>query len=112
MTAIDSAYHSHVSELISELAVTTKGYTQHYDESSALDFKSESLISLAVAVATNHNDCIERHVLDAFIAGASEQEINETVHIAVRVAHAGVDCGAEALSTFDGLAALEVAHPD
>ncbi len=50
---------------------------------AALDFKTKELIALAIAVSLRCDGCIAFHTHDALEAGASCQEILETLGVAV-----------------------------
>jgi 4-carboxymuconolactone decarboxylase len=49
----------------------------------ALSAKHKDLTALAIAIALRCDDCIAYHVHDALHAGASRQEILETVSVAI-----------------------------
>ncbi|AKH21859.1 carboxymuconolactone decarboxylase family protein [Sedimenticola thiotaurini] len=49
----------------------------------ALDGKTKELIALGIAVTVRCDGCITFHVHDALKAGASKQEIAETVAVAI-----------------------------
>ena len=49
----------------------------------ALDRKTKELIALGMAMTVNCDGCIAYHVKDALLAGASRQEILETVGVVV-----------------------------
>jgi AhpD family alkylhydroperoxidase len=49
----------------------------------ALDSKTKELISLGIAITVRCDGCIAFHVHDAMSAGASEEEIAETVSVAI-----------------------------
>ncbi|HCM04718.1 MAG TPA: carboxymuconolactone decarboxylase family protein [Oceanospirillales bacterium] len=49
----------------------------------ALDSKTKELISLGIAITVRCDGCIAFHVHDALSAGASEEEIAETVSVAI-----------------------------
>lgn len=49
----------------------------------ALDTKTKELIALAIGVATRCDDCIAFHAKAAVDQGASEQEVQETLAMAV-----------------------------
>jgi AhpD family alkylhydroperoxidase len=48
-----------------------------------LDAKTKELIALGIAVAVRCDDCIAFHVKAAFEQGASEQEVTETLGMAI-----------------------------
>lgn len=49
----------------------------------ALDRKSKELIALGIAMTVNCDGCIAYHVKDALLAGASREEILETIGVVV-----------------------------
>lgn len=49
----------------------------------ALDAKTKELIALGIAITVRCDGCISFHVHDAMQAGASKQEIAETVSVAI-----------------------------
>jgi AhpD family alkylhydroperoxidase len=49
----------------------------------ALDGKTKELIALGIAVAVRCDDCIAFHVKAAFEQGASEQEVTDTLGMAI-----------------------------
>lgn len=51
--------------------------------SAALDTKTKELMALAIAVAQRCDGCIAFHTHDALKAGATEQEIAETLGVAI-----------------------------
>lgn len=49
----------------------------------ALDSKTKELIALGIAITVRCDGCISFHVHDALTAGASKEEIAETVSVAI-----------------------------
>ncbi|WP_227519540.1 carboxymuconolactone decarboxylase family protein [Marinobacter sp. ANT_B65] len=49
----------------------------------ALDSKTKELISLGIAITVRCDGCISFHVHDALAAGATKEEIAETVAVAI-----------------------------
>lgn len=49
----------------------------------ALDTKMKELMALAISVAARCDGCIAHHVRDALKAGATEEEITDTLGVAV-----------------------------
>ena len=49
----------------------------------ALDTKTKELIALAISVAARCDDCIAHHVSDALEAGATKEEIVDSLGVAV-----------------------------
>ncbi|MCA6064599.1 carboxymuconolactone decarboxylase family protein [Thalassolituus marinus] len=52
-------------------------------QSAALDKKTKELISLGIAITVRCDGCISFHVHDSLQAGASKEEIAETVGVAI-----------------------------
>jgi len=52
-------------------------------KSGALDNKTKELIALGIAITVRCDGCISFHVHDAMQAGASKEEIAETVSVAI-----------------------------
>ncbi|PFH19684.1 carboxymuconolactone decarboxylase family protein [Burkholderia sp. JKS000303] len=67
-----------------------------------LDAKTRELISLAVAVTTRCDGCIAVHVAEAKRAGATVEELSETLGVAINLnAGAALVYSARALDAFD-----------
>ena len=49
----------------------------------ALDTKTKELMALAISVATRCDDCIAHHTYDALEAGATREEIADTLGVAI-----------------------------
>jgi AhpD family alkylhydroperoxidase len=70
----------------------------------ALDAKTRELISLAVATTTRCDTCIAMHAKAAVAAGATRQELLETLGVAVGLnAGAAFVYSSRALEAFDSL---------
>ncbi len=52
-------------------------------KSNALDAKTKELIALGIAITVRCDGCISFHVHDAMKAGASKEEIAETVSVSI-----------------------------
>ena len=52
-------------------------------EKGALDSKTKELIALGIAITVRCDGCIAFHIHDAMVAGATEEEIAETVSVAI-----------------------------
>jgi AhpD family alkylhydroperoxidase len=77
---------------------------------SALDVKTKELISLAIAVAIRCEGCIAFHAQAALKAGATRDEVLETMGMAVYMgAGPSVMYAAQALEAFDQFARTEKA---
>ena len=74
-------------------------------EPKALDVKAKELIALAVSVATRCDGCIAFHAQAAVRAGASREEMLETMGMAIYMgAGPSVMYAAQALEAFDQFA--------
>jgi AhpD family alkylhydroperoxidase len=51
----------------------------------ALDRKSKELMALSVSIVTKCEPCIEWHVQQALLQGASDEEIYETIDVAIEM---------------------------
>lgn len=68
----------------------------------ALDHKTKELIALGIAITVRCDGCISFHVHDAIEAGASKQEIAETVGVAILMGGGpSVVYGTEAMQAYD-----------
>lgn len=68
----------------------------------ALDGKTKELIALGIAVTVRCDGCISFHVHDAMKAGASKEEIAETVSVAILMGGGpSVMYGIEAMQALD-----------
>ena len=71
----------------------------------ALDSKTKELIAIAIAIATRCDGCIGFHAKAAIRAGASREEVLETISMAIYMgAGPSMIYAAEALRAFDELA--------
>jgi AhpD family alkylhydroperoxidase len=69
-----------------ELPGTTAGFAHLHKEATAagtLGTKAKELMALAIAVAIHCEDCIAYHVHDAVKAGATRNEVLETLGVAI-----------------------------
>ena len=72
----------------------------------ALDVKTKELIAIGIAIATRCDGCVGFHVKAAIKAGASREEVLETVSMAIYMgAGPSMIYAAETLRAFDELAA-------
>lgn len=70
-----------------------------------LDVKTKELIAIAIAIATRCDGCIGFHAKAAIRAGASREEVLETISMAIYMgAGPSMIYAAEALRAFDELA--------
>ncbi|WP_146908445.1 carboxymuconolactone decarboxylase family protein [Arenimonas daejeonensis] len=71
-----------------------------------LDVKTKELIAIAIAIATRCDGCVGFHVKAAIRAGASREEVLETVSMAIYMgAGPSMIYAAETLRAFDEFAA-------
>ena len=74
----------------------------------ALTSKTKELIALGIAITVRCDGCIAFHVHDALKAGASSQEILETIGVAVLMGGGpAVVYGSEAMEALEQFAVLE-----
>ncbi len=83
-------HYQHMTELMGELGSgipTTMGcfskLHEKASETGSLDVKTKELIALGIAIAIRCDGCIAFHVHDALAAGATENEIMETIGVAI-----------------------------
>lgn len=90
---------------------TMKGFTDLHRASTAegaLSTKTKELIALGIAITVRCDGCIAFHVHDSLNAGASSEEIMETIGVAVMMGGGpSVIYGCEAMEALDQFAALE-----
>lgn len=79
-----------LQEMIGKLAESAPGPMAKFSElhraalaPGALDQKTKELIALAIGIAGHCDGCIAYHVHDGLMAGATEEEIAETIGVAV-----------------------------
>ncbi len=71
-------------------------------QSKALDAKTKELMALGIAVAIHCDDCIAFHVKAAIERGASREEVNETLGMAIYMgAGPSVMYASHALEAYD-----------
>ncbi len=81
-----NAVYAFIETLSKENPDIVKGFmTMHKAaaEKGALDAKQKELISLGIAITIRCEGCIACHVQDALKAGASQEEIVETIGVAI-----------------------------
>ncbi len=83
-------YHKHLEERLaqlgSELPGPMTGFARLHKkavEGGALDARTKELMALAISVAVRCEGCIAYHVHDALKAGATRQELLETIGVAI-----------------------------
>jgi AhpD family alkylhydroperoxidase len=75
-----------LDQLGAELPGTMRGFGELHREAlagGALHCRVKELIALGIAISVRCDGCIAYHVHDALAAGASRQEILETIGVAV-----------------------------
>lgn len=98
-------YYHHLQSLTSQLAKenpgTMSGFAQMRKQTlidGALSPKMKELIALGMAITSRCEGCIAYHVHDALRAGATRQEITETIGVAITMGGGpALIYGAEAL---------------
>ena len=84
---------------------TMAGFAAMHEASAApgaLDTKVKELLALAVGVAVHCDGCIAYHAHDAIAAGATREEITETIAVAVMMGGGpAVVYGSQALKAAD-----------
>jgi len=90
MTTDCPAYYEQLqqrlTQLGSELPGPMSGFARLHKkavEGGALDTRTKELMALAIGVAVRCEGCIAYHVHDAVAAGATRQELLETIGVAV-----------------------------
>jgi AhpD family alkylhydroperoxidase len=83
-------YYDHLCRLLgrvrTEIPGTMSGFTTLHKNAlaaGALSPKTKELIALGIAISVHCDGCISFHVHDALKAGATREEIAETVGVAV-----------------------------
>ncbi len=101
-----------IARLGDEIPDTMKGFGNLHSAATkegALDGKTKELIALGIAIAVRCEGCIAYHVHDAVEAGASRDEIMETIGVAVLMGGGpALMYGAEALEALDQFEALNL----
>ena len=78
--------------------------------SGNLSAKSKELIALGISIASRCDGCISYHTHDAIVAGASKEEIAETIGVAVMMGGGpSVVYGCEALHAYQQFTEGELA---
>jgi AhpD family alkylhydroperoxidase len=62
----------------------------YFSEAKHLDTKTQELISIAASLVAKCQGCIEGHLKKALAAGATEEEISETICIAAAINAAAI----------------------
>jgi AhpD family alkylhydroperoxidase len=109
------AYYDRLRELIRtlrhDLPGPMAGFAQLHQQAvadGALSKKVKELIALGIAIAVRCDGCMAHHVHDALRAGATRQEITETIGVAVLMGGGpAVMYGAEALEALAQFGIIE-----
>lgn len=118
MSVVDyPAHHSHMKELMGKLSEELPGpmggFSQLHKssvEEGALSTKTKELIALAIGINVRCDGCIGFHVHDALEAGASREEVLETIGVAILMGGGpSVMYGAEAYAALDQFSEAEAA---
>jgi AhpD family alkylhydroperoxidase len=90
MTTNYIAYHQHLEERLAQLGQEIPGPMSGFArlhkkavEAGALDSKTKELMALAISIVVHCEGCIAYHVHDAVAAGATRQELLETIGVAL-----------------------------
>jgi len=90
MTTNYVEYHKHLEERLTQLGRELPGPMTGFArlhkktvEDGALNTKTKELMALAISVAVRCEGCIAYHVHDAVKAGATRQELLETIGVAI-----------------------------
>jgi AhpD family alkylhydroperoxidase len=82
--------HKHLSDLVSrygqEMPDVMGGFSQLHKSATkdnALSSKTKELIALGIAISVRCDGCIAYHTHDALKAGATREEILETIAVAI-----------------------------
>ncbi|MFD0797320.1 carboxymuconolactone decarboxylase family protein [Maribacter chungangensis] len=93
------------------IPATMKAFTALHKASTAkgvLPSKTKELIALGIAITVRCDGCIAYHVYDSLQAGASSEEVLETIGVAVMMGGGpSVVYGCEAMEALDEFAILE-----
>lgn len=100
-----------VGGLYGEIPGPLSGFTHLHQKSIAegvLSKKIKELLALGMAITSNCNECIAYHVHDALKAGASREEILETIGVAIMMGGGpALMYGCEALEALNQFALAE-----
>ncbi len=102
-----------MTKLGGEAGPVMAGFTSLHDASvseGALSAKVKELIALAIGITVRCDGCIAYHVHDALAAGATREELIETIGVAVMMGGGpSVVYGCEALEAVDQLRGVAAA---
>nr|WP_319373366.1 carboxymuconolactone decarboxylase family protein [uncultured Methanobacterium sp.] len=77
---LSSRFLENCSTYASFLELEKKAFTE-----GSISRKNKELMALAISIVTKCEPCIEWHVQQAHIAGASDEEIYETIDVAIEM---------------------------
>ncbi len=84
------AYHEHLEDRLKQLGTELPGPMSGFArlhkkavEEGALSSKTKELMALAISIAVRCEGCIAYHTTDAIKAGATRQELLETIGVAI-----------------------------
>ena len=101
-----------MSALSQQIPDTMDGFSQLHKSSlnkGVLSAKTKELIALGIAITVRCDGCISFHIHDALQAGATREEITETIGVAVLMGGGpSVMYGCEALEALNQFEALPV----
>lgn len=79
--------------------------TQAASKDGALDKKTKELMAVAISICIRCDGCIAYHTYSAIKAGATREEMSETIGLAIEMGGGpSTVYGAEALQAYDALA--------
>jgi AhpD family alkylhydroperoxidase len=97
-------------KLSHEIPGSMKGFGQLHQQSlqdGALSKKIKELMALSISITTPCSGCIAYHVHDALKAGATREEVLETISVALMMSGGpGLIYGCEALKALDQFSSL------
>ena len=110
-----SKNYNNLTKLIDEIGTkipdTMKGFNDLHKASvsdGVLSSKTKELIALGIAISVRCDGCISFHVHDALKAGASSQEIMETISVAILMGGGpALVYGCEAMEALEQFVVLE-----
>lgn len=110
-----SNHYNNLTRLMGELGAripaTISGFNSLHKASTTegvLSSKTKELISLGIAITVRCDGCIAFHVHDSLNAGASSEEIMETIGVAIMMGGGpSVVYGCEAMEALDQFVVLE-----
>lgn len=85
-----TSQHKHLKSVLRRLGGESPEMMEHFaalhkssTESGVLPNKTKELIALGISISIRCNDCIIYHLSDAIDAGATDNEIMETINVSV-----------------------------